>query len=83
MSNRNALFAGAGLVLGLALAWLLGPASGIAQSRVSAVAGVSIASTPQGVFVTDGVRVWECDPRPGNAHGPAEPSCSSAARLEQ
>lgn len=81
MSARNAAFAAAGLVLGLLLAWLIGPPPGIAQTRASSL-GVSMVSTPQGVFVTDGLRVWECDARQGTTHGPAEPNCSTAARLE-
>lgn len=82
MSSRNTVFAALGIVLGLALAWLFGPRAGLAQTRVASPS-VAITSTPQGVFVTDGARVWECDPRPGDAHGPTEPSCSTATRLER
>lgn len=77
-SSRNPVL----VALGLAVAWLFGTRAGLAQTRVVSPS-VAITSTPQGVFVTDGARVLECDPRPGNTHGPTEPSCSPATRLER
>ena len=84
MSARNAAFAAAGLVVGLALAWAFGPRTGAAQLRTRVGVGdVAITSTPQGVFVSDGSRIWECDPRPGTENGPAAPSCSRPTHLDR